>query len=129
MTKSLIPTVLSSTSACLTARLLGGGGAFVQVNGIGAAEDYEIWTYQGTLAINDVLGEGNQLGVVAGVPEYSRDLNASTGDTGFLTEVFYRYKLNDNIAITPGFLWINDPYNNNNNDGELSGNIRTTFQF
>ncbi len=108
---------------------LGGGGAFVQVNGIGAAEDYEIWTYQGTLAINDVLGEGNQLGVVAGVPEYSRDLNASTGDTGFLTEVFYRYQLNDNIAITPGFLWINDPYNNNDNDDSFVGNIRTTFQF
>jgi hypothetical protein len=106
---------------------IGGGIAYTDVSGIGAAADYEVWSYQGTLAINDLGGEGNQLGVLAGVPPYTRDLD--TEDTGFLAEVYYRYRLNDNISLTPSVIWISDPFNNNEIDDTIIGTLRTTFTF
>jgi len=92
---------------------LGGGVAFVDVKAIGAPEDFDVWSWQGTISNNDLLGEGNQLGILAGVPEYTLDFG---GDNGFLLEGFYRYQLNDNISITPSIVWLADPLNNDNID-------------
>ncbi|MGB3614654.1 MAG: carbohydrate porin, partial [Elainellaceae cyanobacterium] len=108
---------------------LGGGIAYVDIESISALDDFEVWSYQGTLAINDLLGEGNQLGVVAGVAPYTADF--VDNDTSFLAEVFYRYQLNDNISITPSVVYIDDPDfgGAGDFDDSIIGNIRTTFQF
>jgi hypothetical protein len=110
---------------------IGGGVAFTDVLGLGNAPDYDVWSYQGTLAINDLGGAGNQFGILAGVPPYTRDLRAlgDTTDTGFLTEVYYRFRVNDNIALTPSFIWLADPFNNNDIDDAFIGTLRTTFTF
>ncbi len=108
---------------------IGGGAAYTDVDGIGARDDYDLWSYQGTLAFPDLGGEGNLLGILAGVPSYTRDLPGQSRDTAFLAEVFYRYALNDNIALTPSIIYISDPFNDNENDETFIGSLRTTFSF
>jgi carbohydrate-selective porin OprB len=44
-------------------------------------------------------------------------------------EAFYRYRLNDNISITPGVFWIFNPEGNDLNNNQVVGVIRTTFTF
>lgn len=108
---------------------IGGGIAYSFVRQIGGAEDFELWSYQGTLAINDLFGNGNLLGILVGVPSYTRDLPDETNDTAILAEVFYRYYLNDNIHITPSFIVNTDPLNDDENDATFIGALRTTFRF
>ncbi|MEB3359054.1 MAG: iron uptake porin [Synechococcales bacterium] len=108
---------------------LGGGMAFSQVNGIGALPDYEAWTYQGTVAVNDLLVEGSRLGIVGGVPTYTRDLEGQSDENGFLIEGFYNYPLTDNITLTPSIIYLNSPFNVDDNDDVFIGTLRTVFKF
>lgn len=115
---------------------IGGGIAYADIDGIGSADDYEAWSWQGTLAVNDLFGEGNQLGIVAGVPDYSLDSdftiagNPFSGfDNGVLVEGYYRYQLNDFISITPSLIYYSDPNNNDDLDDAFIGTLRTTFEF
>ena len=108
---------------------------------INKGDKADIWNWALTLAFPDFLKEGNLAGIVVGQPpraagsEYGvrnpgvaqarrRDL-----DTSLHVEGFYRYRLNDNISITPGLLVIFNPEHNNSNDTEYVGTIRTTFAF
>ncbi|NET49261.1 MAG: carbohydrate porin, partial [Merismopedia sp. SIO2A8] len=50
-------------------------------------------------------------------------------DISFHVEVFYQHQLTDNIAITPGVIWISAPNNNDDNEDLVIGTIRTTFSF
>ncbi|MBW4648887.1 MAG: iron uptake porin [Kastovskya adunca ATA6-11-RM4] len=123
--------------------ILSGWGAYTNaiVLGLGNAD---VWTYGVTLALNDLGGEGNTLGLVVGMEPKLTGSDASlaglidgaTGpnqrkdpDTGLHIEGFYRFSLTDNIAITPGVIWLTAPGHNNNNDDIIIGTIRTTFSF
>ncbi len=44
-------------------------------------------------------------------------------------EVFYRFKVNDNLSITPGFFFVTNPGHIADNDTLFVGTIRTTFRF
>ena len=100
-----------------------------------------IWNWAVSLAFPDLLKEGDVAGVIVGQPPHvtSSDFGpaAVTGttalreddNTSFHVEGFYRYKLNDNMSITPGLLVIFNPEGNNNNDTIFVGTIRTTFIF
>ncbi|MEB3359055.1 MAG: iron uptake porin [Synechococcales bacterium] len=105
---------------------IGGGIAFADIESISALPGFDVWSYQATLAINDLFGEGNQLGILAGVTPYTADLG--NDDTSILVEGYYRYQLNDNIAITPSIVWIEDPFNVDL-DSTVNFNLRTTFDF
>lgn len=96
----------------------------------------DIWTYGGGVAFSDFGKPGSVLGLFAGVEPTLR--GASTGlrpATGFSRdnvwhfEGFYKYKLNDNISVTPGVIWITAPGQNSNNDDAIIGTLRTTFTF
>jgi len=50
-------------------------------------------------------------------------------DNAYHIEAFYRYRLNDNISVTPGFWVILNPENDSRNDTQYVGVIRTTFDF
>lgn len=108
---------------------IGGGIAYSDVQQIGGAEDFDLWSYQGTLAINDLLGDGNLLGILVGVPTYTRDLSDDNDDTSILAEIFYRYYISDNIHITPSFIVNTDPLNDDDNDATFIGALRTVFNF
>jgi hypothetical protein len=108
---------------------IGGGIAYVDVEDIDSGNNADIWSYQGTLAFNDFGGDGNLLGVLAGVLPYNRD--GLDRDTSFLAEVFYRFRVNDRISITPAVIYIDDPDSGApvDFDDSLIGVVRTTFSF
>ncbi|WP_446391803.1 iron uptake porin [Coleofasciculus sp. B1-GNL1-01] len=108
-------------------------------------DDAEIWNWAVNLALLDLGGEGNKLGVVFGQPPKVTDNDAENlvvdadgnqilsgrddDDTSYHLEVFYRYQLTDNIAITPGAFVIFNPEHEDDNDDIWVGTIRTVFSF
>jgi BMFP domain-containing protein YqiC len=96
--------------------------------------DAEIWTFGGGVALPDFGKEGNLLGLFAGVEPTLTGLEAA-GDQdfdntyGLHLEGFYRYRLTDNISLTPGVIWLTDPGQNEDNEDVIIGTLRTTFTF
>lgn len=105
-------------------------GGFTDVS-LDDGGDGEIWNYALTLALPDLLGEGNLGGIVAGVQPYlgSVDDIEIENDIPVHIEAFYKYRLNDNIAITPGLIWLLNPDQNENNEDDVIATLRTTFTF
>jgi hypothetical protein len=134
------PTVTNSYGGEVAFRLsenisISGFGTYTNaiVLGRGTAD---IWTYGGGVAFSDFGKPGSVLGLFAGVEPTLR--GASTGlrpaagfsrDNVWHFEGFYKYKLNDNISVTPGVIWITAPGQNDNNDDAIIGTLRTTFTF
>ncbi|HBE61044.1 MAG TPA: hypothetical protein DEG17_18835 [Cyanobacteria bacterium UBA11149] len=97
-----------------------------------AGNDADIWNWMVNFALPDVGGKGNLLGFQFGMPPKVTDNDLTSredSDTSFHVEALYRYKLNNNVAITPGLIWIINPEHNDNNDDIWIGTIRTTFTF
>jgi hypothetical protein len=61
--------------------------------------------------------------ISSSVPGYSDP------DFPFHIEALYRFKVNDNISITPGVIAVINPEGNGSNDPVILGTIRTTFSF
>ena len=100
--------------------------------------DGEIFNFAGYLVFPDLGAEGNLGGLIVGMQprlqETSSNLAAVLGadedeDTGLHIEAFYRYQITDNIAITPGVVWLTAPNHDADNDDIVLGTIRTTFRF
>ncbi|MBW4545388.1 MAG: iron uptake porin [Symplocastrum torsivum CPER-KK1] len=119
--------VLSGWAGYTDAIVLGTGGA-------------DVWNYGATLAINDFGTEGSTLGFVVGMEPKLTGSSVAVGnllpgdrrrdpDTGLHVEGFYKLKVSDNIAITPGVIWLTAPGHDEDNDDIFVGTIRTTFTF
>lgn len=97
----------------------------------------DIWTYGGGVAFSDFGKEGNVLGLFAGVEPTLRGASTNirnqsgdfSRDNVWHFEGFYKYKLTDNISVTPGVIWVTAPGQNDNNDDAIIGTLRTTFTF
>jgi carbohydrate-selective porin OprB len=60
------------------------------------------------------------------------DITAPAGDqpdTAYHLEAFYRFRVSDNIVLTPGVITVFNPNHNDNNDTVVIGALRTTFTF
>jgi hypothetical protein len=90
----------------------------------GALGSQDIWSYGGGIALPDVDGKGNLAGLFVGAEPYV----GGVGSTPLHIEGFYKYKLNDNISITPGLIYLTAPNQINGNAGVI-GTLRTTFLF
>lgn len=99
-----------------------------------------IWNWAVGLAFPDLLSEGSLGGLIFGMPPKvtSNDFGANPTtslarrrdrDTSYHIEAFYRYRLSENVAITPGLLVILNPEHNSSNDTIFVGTLRTTFTF
>jgi Carbohydrate-selective porin, OprB family/S-layer homology domain len=90
-------------------------------------------TYMFSLGYADPLGrEGDLLGVMVGQPLRLRyGLNIPSEDEGSAMhyELFYRFRVSDNIAITPGFFMVTDPGHIEENNTIYVGAVRTSFAF
>jgi hypothetical protein len=101
----------------------------------------DIWNWAVTLAFPDLFKEGNLGGIIFGMPpkvtgsDYGLAVPTATSarreDTGtsYHLEAFYRFRVNDNIAVTPGFFVLFNPEHNDANDTIFVGTLRTTFTF
>jgi hypothetical protein len=107
-------------------------------NGVSISRgDQDIWNWAVALAFPDLLKEGNLGGVVVGMEPKVTDSNIDiTGvanntdaDTSLHVEAFYQYQLTDNIAVTPGAVWVTAPDHKSQNDDVVIGTLRTTFTF
>ena len=119
--------------------VLGGWGGLSKVTTLSSLEGQidrgtqDVWNWAITLAFPDLGQEGNLAGIVVGMePWVSSSSIKALGkdkDISFHVEAFYQYQITDNIAVTPGIVWITAPDNKNNNDDLVIGAIRTTFTF
>ena len=95
----------------------------------------DIWTYGAGVALSDVGKKGNILGLFAGVEPTLRGVTPGLRGAGFSRdeawhfEGFYKYKLSENISVTPGIIWLTSPQQGENNDDVVIGTLRTTFTF
>jgi hypothetical protein len=93
----------------------------------------DIWNYAATLAVKDFGSKGSTLGFVVGMqPKLTSNSAIATRvdpATSLHLETFYKYKVSDNLYITPGLLMLTNPEHNSGNPTEYLGTIRTTFVF
>ncbi|MCY7334694.1 MAG: iron uptake porin [Chamaesiphon sp.] len=128
--------------------ILSGWAGFTEANReTGVTGNASTSNYAISLAFPDFGQKGNNLAFIVGIPP---KLNSRTGtglgaanaptpsttatiqgspDTSYHIEALYRVKLSDNLAITPGILFITNPEHNRANPTEYVGTIRTTFNF
>jgi hypothetical protein len=111
--------------------LSGWGGYTSASSQTGAARSADIWYWAATLAVKDLGRQGNVLGLIFGQPPKVTGGTgiASESGTSYHLEGLYKVKVSDNIQVTPGLLVIFNPENNNNNNTEYVGTLRTTFSF
>ena len=81
--------------------------------------------------VKDVFIPGSLLAVAGGQP-FINDLPSAVGvndktQTNF--EAFYRFPINDNIAITPIVMAILNPNNSSSTPAIIEGILRVTFSF
>lgn len=61
--------------------------------------------------------------------ELPKSVGQEDDATSLHFEFFYRYTVNDNISVTPGFFFVTNPGHIADNDTIYVGTIRTTFRF
>ncbi|MEM7579388.1 MAG: iron uptake porin [Cyanobacteria bacterium P01_A01_bin.80] len=108
--------------------------SYSDVSGFGASDDFEVWSWGAGIALPDFGGRGNVLGIFGGAQPYSLNRNLagrSTDDSDipYHIEGFYKYRVNDNISITPGVIYQTSSGQNEDSDDVFIGTLRTTFTF
>lgn len=97
--------------------------------------DGQVWNWLVGVAFPDLISRGSTGGIMVGMePKLTRiDNNVNGGqadrDTSLHVELFYKYRLNDNISITPGVIWLTAPNHDARNDDVFIGVLRTVFYF
>ncbi|MBH8555274.1 iron uptake porin [Nostocaceae cyanobacterium CENA357] len=131
-----LPNASSSNSYGLSAAFrpsdklsVSGFVSYTDVVGSGAGDDFESWTYGAGVALSDFGKRGNVLGIFAGAAPYSLNRGANSGDVPYQVEGFYKYRVSDNVSITPGVIYLTSPNQNSDNDDAIIGTLRTTFTF
>lgn len=126
---------------------LGGWGGYSTSNRQGASGSVETTNWMVFLNFPDLLGEGNLGGIYFGQPPRIISSNLPVGEnipnllaggpgnpggqsgaTKHL-EFFYRYRLSDNITLTPGVIVVFDPGHASASDTITIGALRATFTF
>ncbi|WP_071190536.1 iron uptake porin [Trichormus sp. NMC-1] len=109
---------------------LSGFVSYHDVTGFGTGDDYEAWSYGVGIALPDFGKKGNVLGIFGGAQPYSfNNSGTNSSDIPYQVEGFYKYRVSDNISVTPGVIWVTSPGQNSNNNDAFIGTLRTTFTF
>jgi hypothetical protein len=103
-------------------------GAVIPGSGVPVG-NASILTYGVGAAFPNIGQPGNLLGFFVGQPPTVTNA-AGTASSAYHIEGFYKYKLNDNISVTPGLIYLTNPNQvGTGNEGALLGTVRTTFTF
>jgi hypothetical protein len=103
--------------------------SYHDVTGFGRNDDYEAWSYGLGVALPDFGKKGNVLGVFGGAQPYALGRVAGANAIPYQIEGFYKYRVSDNVSITPGVIYQMSPGQNSNNADAFIGTLRTTFTF
>ena len=104
--------------------------SYHNITGFGANDDFDAWSYGVGVALPDIGKKGNVLGVFAGVEPYSFNRPGFVGnDKPYHFEGFYKYRVSDNVSVTPGVIWLTSPGQNSDTNDAFIGTLRTTFSF
>jgi Carbohydrate-selective porin, OprB family len=142
---TLVPTSANHYSLAASVNLskeliVSAWGGLTQAKQEGGGGKADIWNYAVTLAAKDFGSSGSTLGFVVGMQPKLTGTNFSTLVGGVATprvdkntslhfETFYKYKVSDNLYITPGIIMLTNPEHNAANPTEYLGTVRTTFVF
>jgi hypothetical protein len=88
-----------------------------------AATDSQTW-FAGA-QWSDVFAKGNAAGVAFGQPGNAEGLS----EKAQMLEIFYRYKVSDNISVTPALLYVTNNQGFKNASDNWGGVIQTKFTF
>jgi Carbohydrate-selective porin, OprB family/S-layer homology domain len=93
--------------------------------------DQTLSTWQLGFAFPDLFAPGNTLGIAAGQPIKitSGSLSALNSGTELNYELYYNFKLNDRITLTPDIQLISQPNNIAGNPTITVGTLRAVFNF
>jgi hypothetical protein len=102
---------------------------------VDASSTYTSWMVG--LHFNDLLQKGNGAGLIFGQPLFVSDAGGAASlqlpgqrrTTPYQLEGYYRFRVNDNISITPGAFVLFNPESDSRNDTTTVGVLRTTFTF
>lgn len=111
--------------------------------GDGTKGNADLWDYRFNLVFFDVGKKGNLAALIFGMePRLGGTSNAalaqaiglppgqrSDRNAGFHIEAFYTHRMNDNITITPGIVWLTAPNHDERNSDVIVGVLRTAFEF
>jgi hypothetical protein len=84
----------------------------------------DLWSYGAGLSVPNIDGKGSLAGLLVGAEPYV----GGVGSVPYHIEGFYKYKLSDNLSITPGLIYLTAP-NQTNSNSALIGVVRSTFTF
>ncbi len=126
---------------------LGGWGGYTTSAIPGLSGTVETINYMVYLNFPDLFGRGNMGGLYVGQPPKITSsnlpggnnvpdlINGGTGKSGGQPgttthiEAFYRFRVTDNIYVTPGIIHLIEPEHTSSNDSVTIGVIRSTFLF
>ena len=89
------------------------------------ATDSQTW-FVGT-QWSDVFAKGNAAGFAIGAPGNASSLKAD--QKAIMWEAFYRYKVSDNISVTPAVFYVSNNQGLKQASDNYGGVIQTTFRF
>jgi hypothetical protein len=96
----------------------------------------DLWTWNAALSFLDLGKEGAVLSVVGALIPQAASVTNRPGDPinedrnpTYLIETQYKYPVNKNIVLTPGFYVVLNPQGNSNNSAIWVGVLRTSFLF
>ena len=102
----------------------------------GARGNLDIWNWSVGLALPDLGKKGNLAGIIVGQEPKVTDVSGRLGQffgrdrsSSLHVEGFYQYQLTDNIALTPGVVWLTAPNHDDRNEDVVIGTVRATFTF
>ena len=111
---------------------LGVAWADDKAEGDGDDLDATILNFAVTLAFPDLFREGSLGGIIVGMQPkvvYHTLETLEEERTGIHIEAFYRYQVNDYIALVPGVFVLTDPEHVEDNDTIVVTTFRTQFRF
>jgi hypothetical protein len=82
-------------------------------------------TWMAGLQWNDVFAKGNGAGFAVGQPGNAQGLSANAT----MWEVFYKYRVSDNISITPALFYVSNNQAFSGTSSNVGGVIQTKFTF
>jgi len=91
--------------------------------------DQNLNTWQVGFAFPDLFAPGNTLGIAAGQPGRVTSGPGTPNGTELNYELYYNFKLNDRITLTPDIQLISQPNNVAGNGNITVGTLRAVFNF